>query len=241
MRYQNSPLLQWYKAYLVPFALVVSTLFIVAASTAEETDSFVKCLSSRPAIVLEEIKDLKPKFDPPFQYTGPYMENSYSRSLGSLFLFGLFGINVISADPAMGIWICNSPCGPVVIGNAIISSEDKEVRTKEPLKLSENEIANLLKSQNPVKRATAIWALTQSRDKKNLPTIIEKLEDTDPLVRLYTLHAIGILAAANSDAYEMVRSAPAPKFQPEAAKGFFEKEIETVLSDTLQRLSSPEP
>jgi len=222
----------------VPFALAVSTLPGLPTFAADDDGSFVNCLRGRPVIVLEEIKDQKPTFDPPFQYTGPYVTNSYKRSLGSLFLYGHFGINVISADPSIGVWMCNSSCGPILIGNAKLSGNDKEVLTQAALKLSEDEIADLIKSPNPVKRATAIWALTQSGEKKHLSTVIHQLEDKDPLVRLYTLHGIGILGDGSSAVATKVRAAPAPEFQPEGAKSFFEEVMETVLTDTLKRLSS---
>jgi hypothetical protein len=204
---------------------------------AADTESPVRYLRGRPVLVLEEMNNQESKFNPPFQYTGPYFTNSFSKSVVDLYP----GISVGSADPTIGVWLCTSPCGAILVGNAVIQKGDKKVRTTDALKLTRNEIAGLLKSPNPVKRATAIWALTRTGERNNLGDLTESLKDTDPLVRLYTLYGIGILGAGNSDLIDKVRSAPKVEIVPDAAKNFFESQLKAVLDETSKNFQSTNP
>jgi len=199
-----------------------------------ETVSLNRYLSGRPVLVLEEMNNQESTFEPPFQYTGPYFSDVFKKSVVDLYP----GISAGSADPKIGISICTSPCGAIVVGNAVIEKGGKKVRTADPAKLTASEIALLLKSPNPVKRATAIWALTRSDNKDNLGTLTESLKDTDPLVRLYTVYGIGVLGPGKSELIAKVQNAQNVVIVPEAAKVFFEPKLKAVLKETLDRLKS---
>jgi hypothetical protein len=199
---------------------------------------------ARPFLIIEA-QNQECNFKPPFQYGGPIFRNSFSKSVTQIialplrsFKIGLVqispDINVTSSNPDFGIWIFDSSCGPIVLGKAKVIKGKNEYLITDPPNTKESDIIDLIKSENPVKKATGIWLLTQKGDTKYLEILLNNLNDMDPLVKLYTVYGIGILGRGRTDLIPKLDELSLPI----SPNDFLNEEIATTLKHTLHLLSS---
>jgi len=105
------------------------------------------------------------------------------------------------------------------------------------LTFSAREIEDFLKSINPIRCATAIWSITQQGDNDKLEILIEKLQDKDPIVRIYTLYGAAILGKGNPKYIRYIQNAPEVEVVPDVQGKFFNDLLQETINETMQLLS----
>ncbi len=218
-------------AFLVALAFSMVGLTLPSGAEERKASRIFEALVGRPILVQEETGAQPCNFKPPFQYSGPFFSDSFARSTVKI-----AGVEAGSEDPELGVWMLNSSCGLIVIGKSVVSKGNTVIKGTAPGSMKPAEIPSLLKSDNPVKRATAIWILTREGDPKKVSSVLSQLHDTDPLVRMYVLRGLATLSGPKAELLDAVTKAP-PAILSDFNGRFFEAELAAVQAEALRRLA----
>ena len=186
-----------------------------------------ECLG-RPFLI-NEAYGKKCNFEPPFRYRGPFYIDSFKKSPAPF----TPEISVNTTDQNYGLWIFDSSWGYIVIGKAKIVKDDKKFVTTDPLPLNEAEMISLINSKNPIEKATGIWMLTKKSNKNHIGKIIEAIDDKDPIVKLYSIYAVGILGKGHQEIIQKLRKLE----MPTEPNDFLNEDIKATLDHTINMLS----